>query len=71
MVFCVPDSFLGRGCGTAGLDGWLGYNGQLWVTHQGAVCPGVGLRETFTVASKEDGWVGESVWRAHPAWMLT
>lgn len=24
MVFCVPGSFLRRGCGTAGLDGWLG-----------------------------------------------
>lgn len=63
MVFCAPDSFLGRGCGSGSLQGGAGVQG----------CPdtqpwgGVGLREAFTVVSEEDGWVGEGTWRAHPS----
>lgn len=63
MVFCVPDSFLSQGCRTARLERAAGV-GRALVVHppgcRGAQTPKpkAGLREAFTVASKEDGWVG-------------
>lgn len=65
MVFCVPDSFLKRGCGTAGLEAVAGVGGSSGSPTSEQWCPGVGLGEAFPVASQEDGRVGEGVWRAH------
>lgn len=58
MVFCVPDSFLGKGGNTVRLkravragQGRAPYLGAGGLRHQ---TPGVGLGESFAVASKED-----------------